>query len=49
MKKVLGIAVGLLIVFGFFVGCGGKKETVRDLKLSVTTSNQQLVLRSGGV
>jgi len=38
MKKILGIAVCLMIVFVFVLGCGGKKETVRDLKLSVTTS-----------
>ncbi|MDR3048258.1 MAG: DctP family TRAP transporter solute-binding subunit [Elusimicrobiota bacterium] len=38
MKKSIGIAVSVLIAFAFIIGCGGKKGNVRDLKLSVTTS-----------
>lgn len=39
MKKSLGILISLAVVFVFVIaGCGGKKNAVRDLKLSVTTS-----------
>lgn len=38
MKKVFGILAGAALIFAFIIGCGGKKGSVRDLKMSITTS-----------